>query len=71
MMVKPIIRGKIIIPGRVPADEDLECLNCYYESSSFEINPEREHEEKYKYAMKMDKTHAKHMYDYSIEFVEV
>ena len=71
MMVKAIVRGKIIIPGRAPTDEDLKRLNCYYESFSFKINPEMEYEEKYKYAIKMDETYAKHMYDYSIEFVEV
>ena len=71
MMVKAIIRGKIIIPGRAPTDEDLKRLNCYYESFSFKINPEREHEEKYKYAMKIAEIHAQYMDPESIEFVAV
>lgn len=69
MMVKAIVRENIIMPDRIPTDTNLKALDYYCESFVFDINPNRELEEKLKYAMRIDETYAQHMFSYSIEFV--
>ena len=69
MMVKAIIRDNIIMPDRIPTDEDLKALNCYYESFAFEVDSNLELEEQLEYAMNIVEQYNRHMHRDSIELI--
>ena len=62
-----VVRDKIILP-RPCTDEDLKCLDCYYESPVFSANGSIS---SFQDAIERYYTHFKHFFDWTAELVAV